>query len=318
MAQAVGALSTYDTVNREDLSDLIFDVSPTETLFLNAIRKDIKAKAVNHEWTVDALAAAVADNAAIEGADASPVAGSGLTRMGNYTQILTKHAVVTGTQENGVQTVSGKKELARQVAKKMAEIKRDLEKSCIGGAAVGIAKVGGDDSTARRFGSIYTYLTSNVSVGAGGAVAAGNGAGLMTAGTDRDLTEALVKTVAQSCYDNGGDPSLMFVSSTNKIAVSGFAGAGTRFTTVDKGKLDESVDVYKHDFGTLAVTMSRNIVGDNVLLIDPEYVGLAELRPLFAEDLGKTGDSFKKQLIWEATLQVSNEKAHGLIADTNG
>ena len=52
-----------------------------------------------------------------------------------------------------------------------------------------------------------------------------------------------------------------------------------------------------------------------VLCIDPGYVGLASLRPLSKEELAKTGDSEKRQLLVEATLESRNEGASGLVAD---
>lgn len=319
MTQATGTFSSYDAKgNREDLSDVIWDVSPTDTPFLSSIKKS-KASNTNHEWQTDALTTVSATNAHIEGDDATPAAPSATTRLGNYTQILKKHAVVSGTQEKGMNPAGRKGEMAYQVARRMKEIKRDLEASMIGGAAIGNAKVAGNDTTAREMGSIYTYLTSNVSLGVNGVVAAGTGADVMTAGTDRDLTTTLLNTVLSSCYTNGGDPSLLFVSPTNKGVVSAFtAGGATRYVTTDDKKLTTSVDVYVGDFHTLKVVPSRQIVGDNVLAIDPGYVAFAELRPLNSYDLAKTGDSFRKEIVWEGTLEVCNQAAHGLVADTNG
>lgn len=318
MAQPTGTFSSYDAAgNREDLSDIIHDVSPTDTPFLSAIKKK-KAKATNHEWQTDSLTAASATNANIEGDDAAPATPAATTRLGNYTQILKKHAVVTGTQE-AVDKAGRKSEMAYQMARRMKEIKRDLEASMIGGAAVGNAKVAGNDTTAREMGSFYTYMTSNVSVGGTGAVSSGDGSDVMTTGTDRDLTEAILETVLQSCYTNGGDPNMLCVSPTNKGVVSDFTtGAATRYVTTDDKKLNASIDVYVGDFHTLKVVPCRQLVGDNVIALDPEYVAFAELRPISSKNLAVTGDSMRKEIVWEGTLEVCNEAAHGLIADTNG
>lgn len=317
MAQPTGTFSSYDAVgNREDLSDMIFDVSPSDTPFLNAIGKN-KADNRIHSWQTDALESP-ADNKHIEGDDASPSAPSATTLLNNYTQILKKHAVVTGTQNDGMNPAGRKKEMAYQVARRLRAIKTDMEYAMIGGAAVGNVKVIGDDSTAREMASIYTYLTSNTSLGAGGAVSSGDGTDLLTAGTDRDFAESQLTSVLSSCYDNGGDPRLLFVSSTNKGVVSTFTGGGTHYVDKDQKKLVNSVEVYEGDFHTLTVQASRQIVGDNVLAIDPEYVKMSEMRPVNSYDLAKTGDSYRKEIVWEATLEVCNEAAHGLVADTNG
>lgn len=319
MAQPTGAFSSYDAVgNREDLSDMIWDVSPSDTPFLSAIKKT-KATNTYHEWQTDALTSPSAANAHIEGDDASPSAPSATTRLGNYTQILKKHAVVTGTQQDGMNPAGRKKEMAYQLARRMKEIKTDLESSMIGGAAVGNLRVAGNDTTAREMGSIYTYMNSNVSVGGTGAAATGDGTDLMTAGTDRDLTITLLNTVLSSAYTNGGNPTQLYVSPTNKGVVTDFtAGSATRYVSTEDKKLVNSVDVYVGDFHTLQVVPSRHIIGDNVLAIDPDYVAYAEMRGVSSYDLAKTGDSYRKEIVMEGTLEMCNEAASALVADTNG
>lgn len=318
MAQPTGTFSSYDAVgNREDLTDMIWDVSPTETPFLSAIKKG-KAKGTNHEWQTDALTAVSATNAHIEGDDATPAAPAATTRLGNYTQILKKHAVTTGTQE-AVDKAGRKSEMAYQMARRMKEIKLDCEASMIGGAAIGNAKVAGNDTTAREMGSIYTYMTSNVSLGATGAVSTGDGSGVMTTGTDRDLTAAILDAVLVTAFSNGANPNTLYVSPTNKTVVGDFtAGGATRYVTTDESKLNTGIDVYVGDFHTLKVVPSRQIVGDNVLAIDHDYVKFAELRGISAKNLAVTGDSQRKEITWEGTLEVCNEAALALIADTNG
>ena len=111
---------------------------------------------------------------------------------------------------------------------------------------------------------------------------------------------------------------MLMVSPVNKGVISTFTGGGTRFVSTEDKKLTNSVDVYVGDFHTLKVVPSRQLVGDNVLAIDPEYLEFSELRPVMTTDLARTGDSHKKQIIWEGTLKVSAPLAHALIADTNG
>jgi len=318
MAQATGSFSTYDAIgNREDLSDMIFDVSPTETPFLSAIKK-VKATGTNHEWQTDALTAADGTNAHIEGDDATPVAPAATTRYGNYTQILKKHAVIPGTQE-AVLKAGRKSEMAYQVARRLKEIKRDAEAAMIGEVAIGNAKVAGNDTTAREMGSLFTYMTTNVSLGATGAVSTGDGSDVMTTGTDRDLTEALIDAVAATTYTNGGNPTMLCVSPTNKTVVGDFDPTGaTRNVETDNGKLVTAVDVYVGDFHTLQVVPCRQLIGDNVIGLDPEYMAAAELRGVQTKDLAVTGDSIRKEITWELTLEVCNEAASFLIADTNG
>jgi hypothetical protein len=83
---------------REDLSDVIYDISPKDTPIMSSIGKT-KATAVYHEWQTDVLDAATTANAAIEGDDATAKAVTPTVRLGNYTQIVTKTIQVSGTLE---------------------------------------------------------------------------------------------------------------------------------------------------------------------------------------------------------------------------
>jgi hypothetical protein len=318
MAQATGTFSSYDAVgNREDLIDNIFDVSPVETPVLSAIKKKTATNRI-HEWQTDALAAA-AVNAQIEGDDASPTAPTATTRLNNNTQIMSKHVVVSGTQEK-INSAGRNSEVGYQAGRRMQELKKDAEYMILdGGAAVGNAKVTGNDTTAREMASLNTYMTSNVDVGATGAAATGDGTDTMTTGTDRDLTATILDSVLTTGFTNGANPKMLVVSPTNKTVVGDFtAGGATRYVTTDDKKLTTSVDVYVGDFHTLQVVPCRQLIGDNAYAIDPEYLAWAELRSMTMSDLAKTGDTIRKEIIWEGTLEVCNEAAHCLIADTNG
>lgn len=313
MAQPQGAFSQYDAVgNRESLADIIYNIAPFETPVLTAMKKG-KAEATNHEYQVDSLADPSGSNAHIEGDDASPEGSSPTTRLGNYTQIFKKHVVVTGTQEK-VKKAGRRSEVAYQTAKKMKELKTDMEMSIMG---VNQAKVAGSDSVARRLGSIQSYLTENTVFGATGADPTGNGVDARTDGTQAAFTEDMLKDALQLTYASGANPTLLVVGAYNKRVASGFSGNADRQIDV-KGSVNTvmgTVDVYVGDFATLKIVPSRHVRPRDALLLDPEYLTWAELRPTFQDDLAKTGDSFRKQIICEATLQVNNPDAHGGIFD---
>ena len=112
MAQPTNTFDTYDSVGeREDLSDVIYNISPTDTPFLSSAAKT-KSTAVLHEWQTDALAAP-ADSRIAEGvdyADAGTSAssnefpagfttvGGNRTRLSNVCQINGKVITVSGTR----------------------------------------------------------------------------------------------------------------------------------------------------------------------------------------------------------------------------
>lgn len=318
MAQTAGAHSAYDEAigtagNREDLSSVIYDLSPTETPVLSAIKK-AKATAIHHEWLIDELAAP-ADNAAIEGFDSVVTDSAPRSRLSNYTQIFQKNAAVTGTQEKVLKGGAVKSEMAYQMARRLKELKRDCERAVIG---VDNSKVAGDDSTAREMGSLSSYLVTNFIGETGSTAPTGNGtydAGLT--GVDAALDQAKLDEALQSLWTNsGGNENVMaVVGAADKGRISGFTNANTRYVTTDDKKLVASIDVYDGDFHTVKVVADRYLKANAAFIIDPEYLAMAELRGVQSFDLAKVGDSVRKQIVWETTLEVRNEKAHAHIVD---
>ena len=309
MAQPTNTFDTYDSVGeREDLSDVIYSISPTDTPFISSAAKT-KATAVLHEWQTDALAAAVTNNAVIEGDEATLDAVSPTSRLSNSSQIMDKTVVITGTQES-VDKAGRASELAYQIAKKAKELKRDMEATVTGN----IQEVTGGSSTARKMGTLGSWIETNDVFGAGGASGtAGNTA--RTDGTQRAFTEAQLKSVIKSVWNEGGEPSMIMVGPFNKQKLSGFTGNSTRFDAGADATLYTSVDVYASDFGQLQVVPNRFSRDRDAYVLDMNYFAIAFLRDFSMHELSKTGDSEKRQLLVEATLESRNEKASGLVAD---
>lgn len=318
MAQATGAHSTYDEPigtggNAEDLSSVIRDVSPVDTPVIQMMGTN-RAKGTKHEWLTDALAAA-ADNKHIEGDDATPTDADPRDRLDNQCQIMKKYAVVTGTQEvvqKGGGIVS---ELSYQMARRLRELKRDMEFAVVGQAN---AKVAGNDSTAREMGSLMAYLVTNNQLAAGSSAPTGDGTDISDyAGADRALTEAILVAGLQSLYTNsGGNSSVnMIVSAYHKGIVSSFTSAATRYVTTDNKKLTASLDVYEGDFHTVRVIPDRHIQANHSFVLDKEYLKRSILRGVQSSSLAVTGDSIRKQIICEWTIEVCDERAHVMIGD---
>ncbi len=314
MAQPTNTFDTYDAIgNLDDLSNVIYNISPTQTPFLTMAAK-MKATNTYHEWQTDSLAAA-AQNAVIEGDDATLDATSATTRVGNYTQISDKTVVVSGTQE-AVQAAGRESELSYQLAKRSKELKRDIEFSLTGNQA----SAAGSSSVARTTGSIEAWLTTNVSRGAGGASGGFSGGTVAAAtdGTQRAYTESLLKSVIQSCWSNGGDPSTIIVGPKNKAVGSGFTGIATQYRE-NKGSKQATIiaaaDIYVSDFGEHKIMPSRFSRDRSVLVLDTEYWGIAFLRPFQRQELSKTGDSEKWQLLAEYALVAKQQAASGVVAD---
>lgn len=320
MSVPSNTVQTYQAVGiREDLIDLIYNVSPTETPFLTTAKR-AEATQTKHEWQTDALDAASTSNAKVEGDDASNTAFTATVRLNNYTQISDKVVQVSGT-DRAVRNAGRKDELGYQIMKRAKELKRDMEAILTTNQASAV----GDTSTARNLGSLGAWIKTNgiaYTTGGGANPSTADGAHARTdASTTTALTEANVQTCLADIFTAGGNPKYAFCSAKNKQIFSGFSGnSATRYIEFDKtkNKLFTAYDVYVSDFGEITIVPNRFSRGRDVWFIDPDYVKVAYLRPFETVPLAKTGDSDRKQIIVEYTLEMSNEKASGGVFDTTG
>lgn len=311
MAIVANTYQTYQAVGRrEDLSNTIYNIAPSDTPFMSMIGK---AKATNTlaEWQSDSLDAAAA-NAVIDGDDYAYTAVTPTVRLGNYTQISRKTVIVSGSQQAS-NNAGRDSEMAYQLAKSSKSLKKDMELALTGK----VAKSAGSASAARTLGGMETWLTSNVSRGAGSP--AGSGAGLgaapVDAATKRALTETLLKTVIQSCYSSGGDPSTVMVGPVNKGKISGFDGRSSARQMIAKDAIQGGAHLYSSDFGELKIIPSRLSREQSCFVLDPEYWKVAYFRDFKQEEVAKTGDATKRALLVEYTLISANEAASGIVAD---
>jgi hypothetical protein len=299
---------TYTAIGiREDIADIIYSISPTETPFMSGIAKT-KATNTLHQWQTDALAA-VAANAAVEGADISYGTMAPTVLENNHTQISTKGIQVTATNE-AVTSAGRNNEMAYQVAKAATALLSNVAKSA------------GNATTARKLGGCPTWYETNVDAGAGGS-GAGNGA-IRTDGTQRAFTEDQLKGILVSCYNEGGNPNMIMVNAFNKQKLSGFTGGSTRFDAAEDRRLITSIDVYESDFGTMQVAPNRFIrgangtaakIGQDAHILDMEYWAVSFLRDFSLQTPAQTADADQRFMVAEYTLESRNEKASGLITD---
>jgi hypothetical protein len=299
---------------REDLTDVIYNISPTDTPLLNTLART-KATAVYHEWQTDSLAAATTANAAVEGADATSATLSPTTRLGNYTQIVQKTIQVSGTLET-VNKAGRKSEKAYQLARASSELKRDIETILCANQA----RSAGSSSTARTMGSMLAWLKTNTDKASNGADPVTIGSTTRSDGTTRTFTETLLKTVIAEVYESGGAPKVLMVGTAGKQKVSSFAGiAAQRYMAPADAPttIIGAADVYLSDFGSVSCVPSRFMRARDAFILDPEYAAVAYLRPFATNELARTGDSDNTQILAELTLEMRNEAAHGLVADLN-
>ena len=316
MAIVTNTFTRYSAVGiREDLSNVIYNISPEETPFISNISRE-NVKNTYFEWQTDALDAASASNAALEGDDISSFSAvTPTSRVGNYTQISRKDVIISGTVES-VDKAGRRSELTYQLAKMGAALKRDMESALLANQA----SVAGNTTTARRTAGLPAWLTSNTDFGTGGAdpTVGSTPTAARTDGTQRAFTEALLKTVVAEVWTNGGTPKMLMVGSFNKQAASAFSGIATKFRDVPAGQQAQIIgaaDVYVSDFGTINIVPNRFQRARDAFIVDPEYASLAILRPIQQMELAKTGDAEKRLMLVEYGLKVSNQAAHGIVAD---
>jgi hypothetical protein len=317
---AAGTFKTYESIgNREDLSDIIYDISPTETPFLSMSGRG-NATQRAHEWQTDSLAAA-ALNVTAEGDDAAANTAVATVRVSNQCQILTKAISVSGTQE-AVNKAGRRSEMAYQTSKRAKELKRDLEFALTRntGASAGAS------GTGAQMAGIESWLSTNRTTLAASTAAAttpgwstafagptdGSTAGTMTGAT------AGLLPVIQQTWNSGGNPRIIMCGPFNKRRISTFAGIATLYKEVpgaQQGVITSGADVYISDFGEHTVVPNRFSRDATILLLDFEYLAVAYLRPFQQLQIARTGDAIKRQLVVECTLQVRNEASSGKITD---
>ena len=321
MTAQTAAFGTYQAIgNREDLSDVITMISPTRTPLMMLAGKG-KASGKLHEWQTDSLRSAVTTNAQLEGDVVAGTASTPTVRLQNYCQISYVDAVVTGTQEK-VLKAGRTSEMARQMAKRSAELKRDME-SVLCSIQRGAA---GATGTARKLRGLAAFNNTNTNRYTGStsgtkgknSTAPTSATGAPTdAGNTRALTELLLKGVLAQCYASGAEVSYIMVGPHNKQTISTFAGRSSSREMVDKNRILGAADIYMSDFGDLKVI--PNLFGREreCVLLDPDMVSVDYLRAPFAKDLAVTGDSIRKMLLAEYTLRVNHYGGIGVVADIN-
>jgi hypothetical protein len=321
MAAITNTYTRFDAKGvREDLSNVIYQISPEETPFMSNVGRENVTNTF-FEWQTDDLAAAITTNAQIEGDDiTSFTAVTATVRLGNYTQISRKDVIIAGTLE-AVDKAGRRSELSYQMAKKSAEIKRDMEATMLANQAA----AAGSTSSARKSGALLAFLKTNTSEGSGGSdpsyTTIPDAARTDATTTNlRSFSEALLKDVIQKVWTEGGNPSIVMAGPVNKQNLSKMAGiAGQRFhvTSAKPSTIIGAADVYVSDFGNVSIVANRFQRERDVFVLDPEYASVCYLRPFQTVELAKTGDAEKRMLLCEWGLKIKNEKAHGAVYDLN-
>ena len=287
--------TSYDIVGaKEDVSDIITDITPTDTPFLSMIKSE-KANARVIEWQEDSLPNAK-DNKQVEGASFTNVARTATTMRTNNTQILSDVFSVSATND-AISAYGRAKETSYQLARALKSIKRDLEFAYVGQDN---AKVTGSSSVAREMDSIIPQISTSVDAGSNA--------------TDA-LTEAKLLDLGEDCYDNGSDPTVFMIKPADATIVSNFTAASGRQREINDGNrtLVNAIDLYVSPFGEYKVVLNRHQKTTHAFLLDPSMFRSVVLRPFTRTLLAKDADADRHAIVGEYSLKHMSYSDSGMI-----
>lgn len=324
MAIITNTFRSTDAVgNREELSDVVSRITPEDTPIYSMIGKT-SFKTTHPEWETDDLAAP-GENIIAEGDEYDFDAIATPDRMGNYTQIVRKTGIVSGTQDAN-DNAGNVEKLKYQKLKKGVELRKDVEFAIVNANA----SVGGNT---REFGSLPTWIETNVSRGSGGSNGGySSGTGLTVAptnGTQRAFTKAITDDVMQQGYESGANFRHVFTSPYVKSVFVTFMSdsnvAQFRYaaSTGKNNSIVANADVYEGPYGKVMIhpnrVMSTAATSRNAFFVDTEYLSFGWYRKIKEDkNVAKTGDAKKFVILGEGALKVSNEKGLGVAADLYG
>lgn len=289
----------YDTSRREDLLDIVADLTPDDTP-LATMLKTSTVKDTVHQWLEDYMTPPTSVSFAAEGAQATY---SGLTqpsRIVNLTAILTETFRVSGTERSTVP--AGGDPLDYQAGKALRTWKMKEEYALVNGAlASGVSGTGA--SMAGLINVITTLATSRNS------------------GTS--LSETEFNDMHQDSWNQGGTDNafdLVLVPYNLKRKIDGFTAGATKYVDQSDKKLTQPVAIYETSAGVARIMQHRYVPhsgasvsvaasNDNTFLgIKEDKFRVAFLRKPFREMLAKDGDRENGQIVGEFTLEYLGQR----------
>ena len=263
---------------REDLSNLIANVDARSTPFTSMAKKGKKPGNVLMGWQMDKYEDP-AVTGTVDGTDVDMTSAGSFTNpaknralMQNYAQIFRRVFRISGLADE-IQVVAGvKSELANGIAKKLVEIKRDMEMTFL------------NDADAQIDNGTNAYLTKSLGSFLHASGTGGGGSDITVPSNFRctaidttasgSLTEALVQTLLSTLFTNTGvirDYDLLLGTSL-KRAFTNFTqsvtagSAGHTASPIKTFAQDASsktfinaIDVFEGDFGRLRLHPSTFI-----------------------------------------------------------
>ena len=286
-------LQTYqDTVRREDLLDLITDVSPDDNP-LSTMLSTTEARQTLHEWPEDYISRPTSVSGQIEGAAATYSDLTQPSRRVNITQIITETFRVSGT-ESKVSVAGMSDPYEYQASKALTNWKNQLEYSLINGVLAS-----GSSGVARQMAGLQAVVTTH-------STARNSGTSLSETEFNDMVSDVWSDVGKNDVFD------MVLVPFKLKQKISTFTAGSTRYIDASDKKLVRPVMVYESDGGVHRIFAHKDVLASagtvHFLGIKEDKFRVAYLRRPFREDLAKDGDRRNGQIVGEATLEYLAER----------
>lgn len=291
MAMLSGALQTYnDTVRREDLMDVLVDVSP-DSNYIQTFAKVGTASQTLHEWGEDYIARKTTNAGSIEGDEATFSALTQPTRKNNICQIISQTFAVTET-EREVNKLSPQDAFAYQQAKAMKNWKNQFEFALLRGT-----KASGSSGVAREMDGIRNTIVTD---------------GLYTLrASGTSLSEAEFSDIVQASWNVTDEYvfDLVLTTAAKKRDISKFTAQNTRNISAEDKRLVNTISIYESDFGIHEIRAHKDVMTADLIGLKKDNITIAYLRKPKLVELSKTGDSQKGMIVGEATVETRGARA---------
>lgn len=324
---------------REDVMDTVYNLDEGIPTPLTDMAGSDTFSNLYSEWTEDDLNAPDTDNAVVDGAD-TPGNDTKLgLRIGNRAQLSDKKVRISHASE-GVNSIGSVGRMAYQVARRLMDLRRDVEAIFAGRQA---SVVDDGNATAGRTAGLFAWIKTNTSFGTAGAAGGFNtGTKIVatpTPGAARALTWTLIRQQLLAVYNAGGFPSVLtavpgVIQQVNSFL---FSDAGKPFradpvanvqgTAPASQSAQGYISVVLSDFGIslrlvdnrLQQTYTDSVATQvsDVGLLDPAFFKLSYLFGFRQDELAKTGHADNRLISTHWMTKMLREDAHANIADVD-
>lgn len=291
-----GLITYDDTVRREDLIDLISDVSPDENPLSTMLGTTV-ARGTYHEWAEDYISRPSSVSSSYEGKATEYSDLTQPSRRGNFTHIISQSFRVSGT-ERAVAVAGMSDPFQYQKAKALKQWKNNLEY-----ALLNSTKASGSSGVARTMIGISAVITSHYT----------------NRNSGTSLTEDMLLDGLQDVWtDVGSDSTVDLILTTMplKRRISSFTAGSTKYIDASDKKLVRPVEIYEADTGIVRIMAHKDVAsaaatpGPTLLGLREDKWRIAYLRKPAAEERPKDGDYNGGEIIGEMTLEYLAERAN--------